>query len=50
MGRDIDKTEFSREDRIRYRNKVKSNLAALEQTVREGRAWTGRRRGPRSPG
>ena len=43
MGRDIDKTEFSREDRTRYRNKVKSNLAALEQLVREGRFETGRR-------
>jgi gamma-glutamyl:cysteine ligase YbdK (ATP-grasp superfamily) len=43
MGRDIDKTEFSREDRTRYRNKVKANLSALEQLVREGRFETGRR-------
>jgi gamma-glutamyl:cysteine ligase YbdK (ATP-grasp superfamily) len=43
MGRDIDRIEFSREDRVRYREKVKANLAALEQLVREGRFETGRR-------
>ena len=43
MGRDIDQTEFSREDRTRYRNKVKANLSALERLMREGRFETGRR-------
>jgi gamma-glutamyl:cysteine ligase YbdK (ATP-grasp superfamily) len=43
MGRDIDRIEFSREDRVRYREKVKANLSALEQLVREGRFETGRR-------
>ncbi|CAN5887516.1 glutamate-cysteine ligase family protein [soil metagenome] len=43
MGRDIDKTEFSREDRTLYRNKVKANLSALEQLMQEGRFETGRR-------
>ncbi|MBW3604133.1 MAG: glutamate--cysteine ligase [Actinobacteria bacterium] len=43
MGRDIDQTEFSREDRVRYRDKVKVNLSALEQLMREGRFETGRR-------
>jgi gamma-glutamyl:cysteine ligase YbdK (ATP-grasp superfamily) len=43
MGRDIEQTEFSREDRTRYRNKVKANLSALERLMREGRFETGRR-------
>ena len=29
MGRDIDTTVFTREDRLRYREKVKTDLAAL---------------------
>ena len=44
MGRDIETTEFSREDRTRYREKVKRNLAALHQLVDEGRFERGRRR------
>ncbi len=43
MGRDIDTTEFTREDRTRYREKVKTNLAALRQLVESGRFETGRR-------
>lgn len=44
MGRDIEIVEFSREDRTRYREKVKGNLAALHQLVDEGRFERGRRR------
>ncbi|HVM13124.1 MAG TPA: glutamate-cysteine ligase family protein [Egibacteraceae bacterium] len=43
MGRDIDTTEFSREDRTRYRDKVKANLAALRELMDAGRFETGRR-------
>jgi gamma-glutamyl:cysteine ligase YbdK (ATP-grasp superfamily) len=43
MGRDIDTIQFTREDRVRYREKVKTNLAALRQLVDEGRFETGRR-------
>jgi len=43
MGRDIETTEFSREDRLRYREKVKTNLAVLRRLVDEGRFETGRR-------
>jgi gamma-glutamyl:cysteine ligase YbdK (ATP-grasp superfamily) len=43
MGRDIDTTTFTREDRTRYREKVKANLAALKQLVDDGRFETGRR-------
>ena len=43
MGRDIEVTEFTREDRTKYREKVKANLAALRQLVDEGRFETGRR-------
>ena len=43
MGRDIDTTEFSREDRLRYREKVKTDLAVLRRLVDEGRFETGRR-------
>ncbi len=43
MGRDIDSTEFTREDRTRYREKVKGNLAALRQLIESGRIETGRR-------
>ena len=43
MGRDIEATTFTREDRTRYREKVKANLAALKSLVDEGRFETGRR-------
>ena len=43
MGRDIDTTDFTREDRARYRDKVKSNLAALHQLVETDRFETGKR-------
>ena len=43
MGRDIDTTEFTREDRARYRDKVKANLAALHQLVETHRFETGKR-------
>lgn len=44
MGRDIDTTEFTREDRMRYRDKVKGNLEVLRRLVEEGRFERGRRR------
>jgi hypothetical protein len=44
MGRDIETTEFSREDRTRFREKVKANLAALRHLVHTGRFETGFRR------
>ena len=37
MGRDIDETRFTREDRQRYRDKVKRDLAVLQQMLDEGR-------------
>ena len=43
MGRDIDTTEFTREDRLRYREKVKTDLAALRRLVDAGSFETGRR-------
>jgi hypothetical protein len=43
MGRDIDTTTFTREDRTRYREKVKANLAAMSQLIEDGRFETGRR-------
>jgi gamma-glutamyl:cysteine ligase YbdK (ATP-grasp superfamily) len=43
MGRDIDTTEFSPEDRVRYREKVKANLAAFAELVDTGRFERGRR-------
>jgi gamma-glutamyl:cysteine ligase YbdK (ATP-grasp superfamily) len=43
MGRDIDTTTFTREDRTRYREKVKANLVAMSQLIEEGRFETGRR-------
>ena len=43
MGRDIDTTEFTREDRAKYREKVKANLAALRQLVETNRFETGKR-------
>ena len=43
MGRDIDTTEFTREDRTRYREKVKANLRVLNELVESGRFETGRR-------
>jgi gamma-glutamyl:cysteine ligase YbdK (ATP-grasp superfamily) len=44
LGRDIEDTEFTREDRMRYREKVKGNLAALHHLVDSGRFERGRRR------
>lgn len=43
MGRDIETTEFTREDRTRFREKVKANLAALRELMDSGRFETGRR-------
>jgi gamma-glutamyl:cysteine ligase YbdK (ATP-grasp superfamily) len=43
MGRDIETTEFTREDRVRFRDKVKANLAALRTLVDGGGFETGRR-------
>jgi gamma-glutamyl:cysteine ligase YbdK (ATP-grasp superfamily) len=43
MGRDIDTTEFTREDRARYREKVKKCLAAFRELMDTGRFETGRR-------
>ncbi|MDQ3538298.1 MAG: glutamate--cysteine ligase, partial [Actinomycetota bacterium] len=43
MGRDIETTEFTREDRTRYREKVKANLAALRELIDAGAFETGRR-------
>jgi gamma-glutamyl:cysteine ligase YbdK (ATP-grasp superfamily) len=43
MGRDIDTTEFTRDDRLRFRDKVKANLAALRTLVDNGSFETGRR-------
>jgi gamma-glutamyl:cysteine ligase YbdK (ATP-grasp superfamily) len=43
MGRDIETTEFTREDRTRYREKVKANLRALRELMDAGRFETGRR-------
>jgi gamma-glutamyl:cysteine ligase YbdK (ATP-grasp superfamily) len=43
VGRDIETSEFTREDRTRYREKVKANLAALRQLMDAGRFETGRR-------
>jgi len=44
MGRDIEATEFTREDRTRYREKVKACLAALAELVEAGRFESGYRR------
>jgi gamma-glutamyl:cysteine ligase YbdK (ATP-grasp superfamily) len=43
MGREITTAQFSREDRLRYREKVKSCLAALRQLIDEGRFERNRR-------
>ncbi len=43
MGRDIETVEFTREDRTRYREKVKACLAAFAEMVEQGRFETGRR-------
>jgi gamma-glutamyl:cysteine ligase YbdK (ATP-grasp superfamily) len=43
MGRDIEVTEFTREDRTRFREKVRGNLVALRELVDGGRFETGRR-------
>jgi gamma-glutamyl:cysteine ligase YbdK (ATP-grasp superfamily) len=43
VGRDIETVQFTREDRRRYRDKVKVCLQVLQQLVDEGRFSTGRR-------
>ena len=43
MGRDIETTHFTREDRTRYREKVKADLAALRELIDAGAFETGRR-------
>jgi gamma-glutamyl:cysteine ligase YbdK (ATP-grasp superfamily) len=43
MGRDIETSEFTRDDRLRFRHKVKADLAALRHLVDSGRFETGRR-------
>ncbi|WP_370323843.1 glutamate--cysteine ligase [Euzebya sp.] len=43
MGRDIESIEFTREDRRRYREKVKVCLQVLRQLMDEGRFSTGQR-------
>jgi len=43
MGRDIQATVFTREDRTRYREKVKRDLAVLAELVRSGRFERGQR-------
>ena len=43
MGRDIETTEFTRDDRLQFREKVKANLAALRTLVDGGSFETGRR-------
>jgi gamma-glutamyl:cysteine ligase YbdK (ATP-grasp superfamily) len=43
MGRDIETTEFTRDDRLRFRQKVKANLSALRKLVDNGSFETGRR-------
>jgi gamma-glutamyl:cysteine ligase YbdK (ATP-grasp superfamily) len=43
MGRDIETSEFTREDRTRFRAKVKADLAALRSLVDRGCFETGRR-------
>jgi hypothetical protein len=43
MGRDIQATVFTREDRTRYREKVKRNLAVLSELVERGSFQRGQR-------
>lgn len=43
MGRDIETVQFTREDRRRYREKVKTCLAVLHRLMDSGRFATGRR-------
>jgi gamma-glutamyl:cysteine ligase YbdK (ATP-grasp superfamily) len=43
VGRDIETTTFTREDRTRYREKVKADLAALRELMDARRFETGRR-------
>jgi hypothetical protein len=43
MGRDIETTEFTRDDRLQFREKVKADLAALRTLVDSGGFETGRR-------
>jgi gamma-glutamyl:cysteine ligase YbdK (ATP-grasp superfamily) len=45
VGRDIETTEFTREDRVRYREKVKANLAAFRQLIDAGEFETRRSMG-----
>ncbi|HWB71977.1 MAG TPA: hypothetical protein VG452_07150 [Egibacteraceae bacterium] len=45
MGRDIDTTEFTGEDRLLYRDKVKADLAVLRELTDSGRFETGHRLG-----
>jgi hypothetical protein len=42
MGRDIETSEFTRDDRLRFRQKVKADLAALRDLVDTGCFETGR--------
>ncbi|CAN5328716.1 glutamate-cysteine ligase family protein [soil metagenome] len=44
MGRDIDRSEFTPEDRVRYREKVKGNLAALRRLIDAGKLERDRRK------
>jgi len=43
VGREVEDTRFTREDRQRYREKVKRDLAALRQMLEEGRFETERK-------
>jgi len=43
VGREVQETRFTREDRQRYREKVKRDLAALRQMLDEGRFETERK-------
>ena len=43
MGRDIETTDFTRDDRLQFREKVKADLAALRTLVDSGSFETGRR-------
>ncbi|MDP8977362.1 MAG: glutamate--cysteine ligase [Actinomycetota bacterium] len=44
MGRDIDRSEFTPEDRVRYRDKVKSNLTVLRRLIDAGELERDRRK------
>ena len=43
MGQEIDATRFTREDRQRYRDKVKRNLAVLQRMLDDGQFETARK-------